>query len=143
LENDVSARLIRQRRLRDDQSPLKLAAIIDEAALHRCIGGPEVMGAQLRHLAEAADLDTVTVQVIPNKVGAHEGMDGAFTLLEFQEVDDPNLLYAEYLTGAVHVEKKDETGEAKLVFDRLRSVALPPDDSVAFIQRVADECYSL
>jgi DNA-binding XRE family transcriptional regulator len=143
LENDVSARLIRQRRLTAEHSPLTLAAIIDEAALQRPIGGPKVMAAQLRHLAEAADLDTVTIQVIPNDVGAHEGMEGAFTLLEFQEPDDPDLLYAEYVTGAVHVEKKDETQEAKLTFDRLRSVALPPADSVAFIHRVADVCYSL
>jgi transcriptional regulator with XRE-family HTH domain len=141
-ENQVSARLIRQRRLTAEQSPLKLAAIIDEAALQREIGSPEVMRAQLRHLAKAAELDTVSVQVIPNRTGAHEGMDGAFTVLQFQEQEDPDLLYVEYPTGAVHVEKKDETEEATLVFNRLRSVALPPADSVAFIQRVADECYS-
>lgn len=142
LENQISARLIRQRRLTAERSPLKLAAIIDEAALQREVGGPEVMNAQLRHLAKAAELETVSVQVIPNKTGAHEGMDGAFTVLQFQEPDDPDLLYVEYPTGAVHVEKKDETEEARVVFDRLRSVALPPADSVAFIHRVADECYS-
>jgi hypothetical protein len=143
LENQVSARLIRQRRLTAEQSPLTLATIIDESALHKPIGGPGVMNAQLRELAKIAALDTVTVQVIPNQVGTHEGMDGAFTVLKFQEPDDPNLLYVEYPTGAVHVEKKDETDEASLVFDRLRSVALPPAESVAFIQRVADECYPL
>lgn len=136
-ENQVAARLIRQNRLTDEQSPLTLAAIIDEAALRKPVGGPEVMHAQLLHLIEAAKLETVTIQVIPNSVGAHEGMEGSFTILEFQDPEDPSLLYAEYPNGAVHVEKPDEVRDTRLIFDRLRSVALPPVDSMAFAQRVA------
>jgi hypothetical protein len=136
-ENDVTARKIRQRRLINEESPLTLTAIIDEAALRKPVGGPEVMHAQLLHLVEAAKLDTVTLQIIPNSVGAHEGMEGSFTVLEFQDPEDPSLLYAEYPTGAVHVEKPEEVREAKLMFDRLRSVGRPPVDSVAFAQWVA------
>jgi transcriptional regulator with XRE-family HTH domain len=142
LENDVGARLVRQRRLTDEQAPLMLSAIIDEAALRKPIGGVDVMRAQLLHLTRMADLETVTLQVIPNGAGAHEGMDGSFTVLEFDDPEDPSLLYAEYPTGAVHVEKPDEVREARLLFERLRSVALPPADSVAYIQRIAEESFT-
>jgi transcriptional regulator with XRE-family HTH domain len=142
LENHVAARLIRQERLKSEESPITLAAIIDEAALHKPVGGAAVMHAQLLHLIDAAELDTVTIQVIPNAVGAHRGMDGSFTVLEFQEPEDPSLLHVEYPTGGVQVEKPDEVRDAKVVFDNLRSVALPPADSAAFVRRVADEFYA-
>jgi DNA-binding XRE family transcriptional regulator len=136
-ENHITARRIRQHRLTAGEAPLTLAAIIDEAALRKPVGGQKVIHAQLLHLVEVSELATVTIQVIPNAVGSHEGMEGAFTILEFQEPEDPSLLYAEYPTGAVHVEKPEEVRDARLIFDRLRSVALPPADSMAFIQRVA------
>jgi DNA-binding XRE family transcriptional regulator len=142
LENDVTARLIRQARLTDEQSPLSLTAIIDEAVLRKPIGGSDGMRAQLRHLVEATGLATVTLQVLPDSLGAHDGMDGAFTILEFEDEQDPTVLYAEYPTGSVHVEKPTEVREAKLMFDNLRSVALSPHESAAFIERVAAERYS-
>ena len=144
LENQVSARLIRQRRLTSDEAPLMFDAVIDESALRKPVGSDAVMRGQLLHLVEASELETVTVQVIPNKVGAHEGMEGSFTVLEFEDPQDPSLLYSEYPTGAVHVEKPDEVRDARLLFERLRSsVALSPADSVAFIQRIAEELYAL
>jgi DNA-binding XRE family transcriptional regulator len=136
-ENHIVARTIRQERLTDEDAPLTLAAVIDESALRKPVGGKQVMHAQLLHLTEVSELASVTIQVIPNAVGSHEGMEGAFTILDFREPEDPSLFYAEYPTGAVHVEKPEEVRDARLIFDRLRSVALPPDDSVAFIQRVA------
>jgi hypothetical protein len=142
LENDVAARLIRQRRLVDEESPLMLQAILDETVLRKRIGGRDVMRGQLRRLVEAAELGTVTIQVIPDDVGEHEGMDGAFTVLEFQQPDDPNLLYVEYPTGAIHVEKNEEVTDARLLFGKLRLVALPPAESLAFIERIAAERYS-
>jgi hypothetical protein len=142
LENDVTARLIRQARLTDEQAPLALVAIVDEAVLRKPIGGSKVMRAQLHHLVESARLDTVTLQVLPDSIGAHDGMDGAFTILEFTDEEDPDLLYVEHPIGAVHLEKPTEVREAKLIFDNLRSVALSPAESAAFIERVADERYS-
>lgn len=139
LENQVAARLHRQQRLADHEAPLRLHAIIDEAALRRKTGGAEVMRTQLRYLVVRAELETVTIQVLPNEAGAHVGMDGAFTVLQFNDEEDPDLLYVEYPTGSIHVEKADEVAEAKLVFDRLRSAALTPPESVALIERVAGE----
>lgn len=137
--NDVAARLHRERRLTDEEFPLELVAIIDEAALRRKVGGAEVMRDQLGHLIMLSELNTVSVQVLPNDAGAHPSMDGAFIILTFRENEDPSVLYVEHINGSLQVEKPEEVAEARLVFDRLRSEALSPSDSVAFIERVADE----
>lgn len=141
LENDVAARLHRQQRLADEEFPLQLVAIIDEAALRRKVGGAKVMREQLRHLVKVSGLSAVSVQVLPSDAGAHLGMDGAFIILSFLEDEYPSVLYVEYINGSLQVEKSEEVAAARLVFDRLRSEALSPSDSVAFIERVADELH--
>jgi hypothetical protein len=114
-------------------------AIIDEAALRRDIGGPEVMRDQLLHLIEMAALPTVTLQVLRMTGTPTTAMSGAFTLLDFPGPDEPELLYHEYVTGALHIEDENEVREAKLVFDMLRSEALNPAESVALIERLATQ----
>lgn len=136
LENDVTVRLIRQQRLTSEEDPLQLVTIIDEAALHREIGGSEVMREQLRHLIQMASLPTVTLQVLRKDGCPTSALGGAFTLLEFPDPGDPDLLYHEYVTGALHVEDEDEVREARLVFDTLRSEALNPAESVATIEQL-------
>lgn len=137
LEKHVASRSHRQLRLSDGETPLELIAIIDEAALHKKIGGVEVMQAQLRHLLGRAEQSNVTIQILPNATGAHPGLNGAFIVLRFPEEEDPDLLYVEYPTGSIHVEKAEEVAAARMVFDRLRSEALAPRDSAALIERVA------
>jgi hypothetical protein len=135
LRNDIEVRLIRQERLASENDPLDLAVIIDESALRRDIGGPDVMQDQLRHLIEMAGLPSVTVQVLPLRM--HSALDGGFTLLSFQDRDEPDLLYVEYVTGALHIEEDDEVRACRLKFDRLGVEAMSPDDSVALIQRIS------
>ena len=142
LANQIAARQIRQARL-VDADPIELTAIIDESALRKPIGSREIMRDQLRHVLDAAELDTVTVQVLPDEMGGHPGMDGAFTVLEFEDPEDPSLLYVEYPTGAIHIEKMEEVTDAKLLFAKLRLVALPPAESLAFIQRLGAQRYDL
>jgi transcriptional regulator with XRE-family HTH domain len=137
--NSVAARLHRSRRLTDEEFPLEFVAIVDESALHKEVGGAEVMREQLRHLAHHAELPMVTLQVLPNRAGAHVGMDGPFTLLDFIEDEDPDLLFVPYITGSLHIENPEEIAAAKLVFDRLRSVALSPSESVALVEQVASQ----
>jgi transcriptional regulator with XRE-family HTH domain len=136
-DRDVTVRRIRQERLTSPDRPLELLAMIEEAVLHRPVGGPSVMRAQLAHLVEAAALDTVTVQVLPTVVGAHAGNDGAFTVLSFEGLGEPDMGYVEHPMGSVHVEKEEDVTRARLVFDHLRTVAHSPAESVALIEQVA------
>ncbi len=136
VENEVAARLLRQRRLRDEEFPLELNAVIDEAALRKLVGGAAAMRAQLRHLVECAELSSVSIQVLPDAGGAHTGTSGAYIILDFPE-GDPALLYVAHVIGALHIEKPEELDQARLMFDQLRSEALSPKESVALIERLA------
>lgn len=136
-ENDVAVRMIRQNRLRDPENPLTLVAVIEDAAVRRVIGDPDIMCAQLVSLVEAAELDTVTVRVLPADVGAYQGVTGAFTLLSFEGLGEPDIGYVEHPMGSVHIEKAGDVARGRVVFDHLRSLALSPEESAALIERVA------
>lgn len=137
--NQIAARLRRQARLTDEEFPLELNAIVDESALRKEVGGADMMRAQLRHMTRQAALPSVTLQVVRNHRGAHIGMNGSFILLDFIEDEDPDLLYVSYITGSLHIEDPEEIVATKLAFDRLRSEALSPSESVAFIEQVANQ----
>jgi transcriptional regulator with XRE-family HTH domain len=135
-EREVQVRLIRQRRLYSMDEPLELEAVIDEAALRRQVGGPTVHRAQLEQLVITAELDTVTLQVVPTEFGAHPSLGGGFALLSFADPDEPDVVYVEHLTGSSHIEKAEVVARCTLAFDRLRSMALSPADSMALVERL-------
>ncbi len=136
IDRIVQMRLFRQRRLTEDP-PLDLVAIVDETVLRRPIGGVELMRDQLRHLVNQAALPSVCFQVLPVSIGVHQGLNGSFTVLGFAEPDEPEIAYTENAVSATHVQKEAEVRGYKLVFDRLRSEALSPRDSIALIERLA------
>ncbi|HEX2297929.1 MAG TPA: Scr1 family TA system antitoxin-like transcriptional regulator [Pseudonocardiaceae bacterium] len=97
------------------------------------------MRAQLRQIVARAALSTVCLQVLPVALGVHSGLDGSFTVLRFDESDEPDVAYVEHVASAVHLDKETEVSNCNLVFDRLRSEALSPQDSVALVERLAAE----
>ncbi|TDQ04109.1 helix-turn-helix domain-containing protein [Labedaea rhizosphaerae] len=139
VENQVAVRHIRQRRLTSLDNPLDLVAVIDEAALTREIGGPLVLREQLDHLVMMAELPSVTLHVLPQRTCPVNALDGSFALLGFPNPDEPDLLYHEYVTGALHIEDEEEVRAARLRFDSLRGEALNQADSVALIEQHAIE----
>jgi len=64
----LEARLARQKILAREDRP-RLWAVIDEAVIHRVVGGPDVMREQLRHLIESAQEGKTTIQVVPYRAG--------------------------------------------------------------------------
>lgn len=127
-------RQTRQRRVEDGS--LSVWAILDEAALRRVVGGPEVHEAQLAHLLKLVDLPNVTLQVLPFGKGQHMAMGTAFTLLKF--ADFPSVVYIDNLTGGLYLEETAEVSRYSLVLDHLRATALDPHESAALIKRVID-----
>jgi transcriptional regulator with XRE-family HTH domain len=136
VERSVSVRRARQEILKGDEAP-QYWAILSEAALQRIVGGREVMRDQLHHLCTVSASHNVTIQVIPNSVGAHPGMTTPFVILGFADREDPQIVFLDYLTGALYLEKSNELSRYELVFNHLVAVAMPPRVSVDFIESAA------
>ncbi len=138
-QNLVAVRAIRQQRLAaSSDNPLELVTVIDETVLHRPTGGEKVFAEQLRHLADCAELPSVTLQVLPTGAGADLPVTSGFIVLGFGDLDEPDMAYAEHSLGAVLIQKKAEVTRSRILFDRLRSLALGPTDSVERIKQHAE-----
>jgi len=138
VDRRVQVRAARQALLVEDD-PLTLWVVLDEAALRRLVGGPEVMREQLDRLREVATLPNVTLQVVPFSAGGHAGMDGPFVILGFPEHRDPDMVYIESTRRGVYLEHKDDVRRYAHMFEQLTASALTPDESDALIAAVARE----
>ena len=136
VERLLEVRLARQQILARDDRP-RLWAVIDEAVIHRVVGGTEAMRGQLRYLVGAAQQGKTTIQVVPYRAGAHAGAIGAFVILDFAEDTDPTVVYVETLAGDIYLEERSDVDRYTLAFDRLVAAALHPDESVQLIEQVA------
>ena len=137
VDKRVEVRTTRQTYLRQDP-PMRLLTVIDEAALHRQVGGPEVMRAQLRHLIDIAEeLPRVTIQVIPFARGAHPSMTNGFAILQFPEPEDPDVVYIENAAGGLWLEKDAEVTEHHVAFQHLLGTADSARDTIALIAKMA------
>jgi transcriptional regulator with XRE-family HTH domain len=134
----VRLRMARQTLLTRDQPP-RLWAVIDEAALRRPVGGPEVMRGQLARLIEATKLATVTLQLLPFAAGAHPAMAGAFSILRFGDQELPDVVYLEHLTGASYLDKRDEVERYLDIMELLCLQAEPPARTVELLQGILEE----
>jgi transcriptional regulator with XRE-family HTH domain len=138
IERLVSLRLQRQGGLlRAD--PLDLWIILDEAVLRRMTVRSAMMRAQLEHLYEASQWPNVTLQVLSFGSALHPGLGGSFTIIEFPERFDPDVVYTEGVTGQAYMEERErEVCERSEAFDLLRAAALPPADSSRLIKTMSE-----
>ena len=134
----VEVRMQRQERIHGED-PVDLWAVIDEAALTRTVGDPEVMRAQLEHLAALGDLAHINIQVLPFRSGAHPGMSGAFSILEFPESADTAVVYLEGVTSDLYLEKEPDVRRYTGLYEHLRASALSTSESKALIMDKAKE----
>ncbi|MGI5452865.1 helix-turn-helix domain-containing protein [Streptomyces sp. CA-249302] len=133
----VEVRLARQDVLRSNP-PLELAAVLDEAVLHREIGGPDVMTRQLERLIEAARLPQVSLQVLPFAAGAHVGVTGPFVIFSFSRTSDLDVVVLDHLTSSLYLERKEDLQAYTEAFNALRIHALSPEESLDYIAGKVD-----
>jgi len=136
VDRQVALRMQRQAIL-DQASPPEAWLVISESVLRMRVGGPAVMRAQLRRLADLAARTDLTIQVLPSGTAAQVQAVSPFTMLEFADAADPAVVYLEHLTGGVFVENEDEVRRYRVVFDHLRAEALGTVESADLITRVA------
>ena len=139
IDKRVQVRLRRQERISDRENPLRLWAVLDEAALRRTVGSKQVMIEQLGHLVEMSHVPHVTVQVIPFAMGAHPGVSGQYAILEFPDAADSSVVYIEGVTSDLYLEKANDVQKYSVMYEHLRAQALNADQSREFIAEVAKD----
>jgi len=122
IERHVDLRMRRQRLLTREDAP-RIWAVMDETVLRRHVGGPEVMRAQIDKLLDVTKLPNVTLQIAPFANGVHPGTFGPFVLFRFAVPELPDMVYSEYLTGAVYLDARNEVATHLEVMDRMAAQA--------------------
>lgn len=137
----VDLRIERQTVLAREPEPLKVWSVLDEAALRRPIGGPKVMRAQLKHLMKLAERPNIDLQVLSIATGAHAGLDGTFTVLDFplELPGDPGTVFVQNRLKGVYYEEPVEIDAYRQTLTRLQAEAVTPADSPNVIARIAEE----
>lgn len=137
LDKRIQVRLRRQERVNDPERPLRLWVVLDESALRRVVGSHLIMREQLDHLVEMSQLPHVTVQVLPYDTGAHAGMSGTFSILEFDDAADSSVVYIEGVTSDLYLEKTNDVHKYTIMYEHLRAQALSAEQSREFIAAAA------
>lgn len=135
LRQRVEARMRRQQLLEQSKPP-RYWALLDEAILHRLVGGAAIMNAQLGKLLQLVQQEKATVQVIPYDAGAYAAMDSNFTFLEFGKSRLPGVVFVEGLVSEFYLERPAELARYSEALEYLRDTALTPRDSVEFIAKI-------
>jgi transcriptional regulator with XRE-family HTH domain len=138
VERRVAVRMGRQKLLTRDNPP-RLWAVVDEAALRRPMGGRDVLAAQIERLMDAIGEPNITLQVMPFRYGGHAAEGGAFTIMRFPESDLPDMVYMEYLTGALYLDKADEVERYAAVMERLSVAGTSPERTREILTAVLKE----
>lgn len=124
-------------RVLDGERPPDVVIVLDESLLHRAIGGPEVMSAQLRHIADLMESGTIELRVLPYSTGAHGGRHGAFQIFDVPGLF-PEVGYAETMIGPVFTET-DGIHPFTRTYERLGEAAFGPDKSFELVTTAAED----
>jgi transcriptional regulator with XRE-family HTH domain len=135
IEERVAERKTRQQILTRNDPP-NLTIILDEAVVRRLVGGPLVMREQLSRLIKEGERPAVTLQLLPYEVGAHPALESNFTILEF--ADQAPVIYVEGLVGHIYLERQEHIEHYLRVVEKLRSMALSPQDSAELLAKIRD-----
>ncbi|MEV7288887.1 helix-turn-helix transcriptional regulator [Streptomyces sp. NPDC093252] len=123
VERHVALRMTRQKLLQEP-SPPHLWVIMDETVLARPVAAdPGVMREQIDRLLAHADSERITLQVAEFEAGPHPATYAPFSLFRFAEPELPDMVFTEYLTGALYLDSRDEVSAHLEVLDNLTAHA--------------------
>lgn len=135
IQRAVDARTRRQQILTGD-NPTQLWAVIEEHALQRLAGAPEVMLEQIEHLIDLADSsNNVTLQVLPTDAGVHAGVAGPFVIMDFTEPAGP-IVYLETYTDGLYLERDTEIARYRRLWDHIRTSALDEERTIPYLKKM-------
>jgi transcriptional regulator with XRE-family HTH domain len=126
VEQRAQGRMTRQQLLLVEHGP-RFEAVVDESVLHRVVGSPAVMGAQLERLLELSDLPSVTLRVIPYNAGALPASNNKFIILNFAQPAIPDVVFIEGLTGDLYLDDPADVQAYKATYRTLVNLATDPE----------------
>jgi transcriptional regulator with XRE-family HTH domain len=127
IDLQIEAKLTRQHILTQARPP-SFAVVLDEAALHRLVGGRQVMADQLAKILDMSALPNVKVQVLSYEQGAHPALESNFTILQLPD-PTPGVVFVEGLVGSTYLGRPEDLERYHGVFNELQSIALSPKDT--------------
>ncbi|MFJ9036768.1 helix-turn-helix domain-containing protein [Streptomyces sp. NPDC102406] len=133
----VALRLHRQSLLEGEDAPT-LWVVMEEAVLHREVGGPKVMREQIERLLEVSALPHISVDIVPFAAGAHVGACAPFTYFRFEEPELPDIVYSELLSAAVYLDQRPDV-VAHLEAHSRMALLTSSEDSKRLLQRMYKE----
>ncbi|MFF3912691.1 DUF5753 domain-containing protein [Streptomyces sp. NPDC001852] len=119
-----------------------ISVVVDEGALYRPVGGYAALVDQLEHLLAVEALQpSLTVRVLPQGIEAHPGLAGPFTTYR---AGRRRAVLMESLTGSTISTRPEDVAAYSAAWDRLLGLALPPHESVEFIDHTRENlCHRL
>lgn len=126
----LASRMERQRRVFQRGNSPSVWFVIDEVALYRRAGSPEVMAAQMARLLDVAAMPRATVTVMPAVV--HPGNESGFIIA------DSAAVYAEHIAGGYVFTEEEITTTTVARFDSLRAESYRASESQALIRRMIE-----
>ncbi|SDC53334.1 helix-turn-helix domain-containing protein [Streptomyces prasinopilosus] len=139
VERHVSLRLERQRLL-ERRDPPHLWVIVEETVLRRPVARDgRVMREQFDKLLEWSERDRVTLQVTEFADGPHPGTYAPFSLFRFAEPELPDMVFTEYLTGALYLDSRKEVSVHLEVLDHMTTRAASPEDTQKLLRKFRDD----
>jgi transcriptional regulator with XRE-family HTH domain len=136
---EVEVRAKRQELLDAEPGP-ELFVVLDEAVIHRLVGGPDVMRRQLLRLEELDKRPNINIQILPFTAGAHPGMRGAFTVFEFPYEEEDYAVLLEHAHRDVLVQNDPELTSIYVeTFFELEARATPKGELRKITRQVLDQ----
>jgi transcriptional regulator with XRE-family HTH domain len=138
----VEVRARRQQLLVESDDAPQLIFLLDEAALCRPFGSPDDVREQLDHLYVVSRQRNVSLRVVPFVAGLHAGLQGLFTILQYTDDEDRDIVALESHTGERFIEQPVNVLEYLRIFDAITRKALDHDESRALISETRDRFHS-
>ncbi|WP_330461060.1 helix-turn-helix domain-containing protein [Streptomyces sp. NBC_00820] len=137
LARRVELRLRRQSLLEREEAPT-LWVVMEEAVLHRVVGGPDVMRKQIERLLDVSELAHVSLDIVSFAAGAHVGACAPFTYFRFEEPELPDIVYSELLSASVYLDERADV-VAHLEAHTRMALLTSSEDSRALLNRMRKE----
>jgi len=128
VESYVTVRMARQQRVFARRNPPQIRLILGEQALNPAVGPPGIMSAQLEHLRQRSIVPGVEVRILPFTAGLHPGVFGAFSLLDFDDPNDPAVAYLETYDAARYPEAPPQVARFRWRLELIHDKSVPLEE---------------